>query len=167
MTTRDHLVYGLQEQYSFTRDVLPQVDLLHHDCASKRLCRVLQEQRDGLRGEMEVLDRALNLLGGRFRDERSLLAPALKEGLGRFRHQMNPSREQFDIQAALLLMQVIQISRGVYQGTVELARAIGEQDVALLLEENLHRQTQGLKMLLTFLPQLAQEVTRAEARRAA
>ena len=59
------------------------------------------------------------------------------------------------------------MSVAAFQGEAEMARAIGEQDVALLLEENLHRQTQGLEAMQAFIPQLMGRVSRSEARRAA
>lgn len=167
MTTRDHLIYHLQEQYAFQRDFLPLLNEMEHGGSDEHLRLLLHEEHEGLRNEMETLDRGLSLLGARFKQESNAVVPALRETTERFKHRMNPTPEHRDIHAALEVMKVSLMSVAEYQGDAEMARAIGEQDVALLLEENLHRQTQGLERLQAFIPQLIAKVSKSEARRAA
>ena len=167
MTTRDHLVYHMQEQYAFERDYLPLLNEMEHSGTDEQLRQLLREERDGLRNEMETLDRGLSLLGARFRAERSPLVPGFKEAIERFKHRLNPSPDHRDIESALEVLRVSLMAVAEYQGDAELARAIGEQDVALLLEENLHSRTESLETLQAFIPQLINKVSKSEARRAA
>ena len=167
MTTRDHLVYALQNMYSFSRDFLALLDSMIHECGSDELRCVLQLQHDGIKSELEPLERALNVLGAKIKMERSVLVPAIKETAARFKHQMNPSQEQLDVHSLLVTMRVTSLMRGTYQGDIELARAVGEQDIVTLLQENLHRQAAGLRSLQALASTLTQEVGRKEMRHAA
>lgn len=167
MTTRDQLVFALQDQYAFLRDFLPVLNVLRHDVDNQHLHRLLDQERDGMQGEMETLDRALNLLGARYTCERSPLAPGFREKLDRFKHRHSPAQEQLGIYAVITMMAVAQLLIGGYQGDAELASAIGEQDVATLLEENAQRQQAGLRALQRFASPHIRDIGQAEARPAA
>lgn len=167
MTTRDHLIYQMQSLYSFQRDFPALLDSMIHECGNTELRRTLQRRHDTLNNGLEPLERAINVLGAQYKMERSTLVPAFKEALSRFKHQMNPSQEQLDIHAVLLMVNVFSLTRGAYQGAIELARAVGEQDVTKLLEENLQQLEAGLRELTTLAPGIIQEVSLKEIRRAA
>lgn len=169
MTTRDHLVHHLQELYAFERDFLPWLAEAQHQCSNDRLRYLLLHERENMRSDMESLDRALNLLSARYKQERDAVVPGLKEASARFRRQMTSSREQWNIHLALVAIKVAHLLQGTFVGDVEMARAIGEQDVAKLLEETSQRQQDGLATLEAFLPQLIAEVNSGsgEARKAA
>jgi len=167
MTSRDHLVILLQQMYSFHRDVLPLLDSLHHLADDERVRRALQTQHDGVRGEMETVEQALNLLGVRFKLEHSTLAGSLKEASDRFRRQQSPTRDQLAVHMLLTALAAAGIARSQYQVAVEMAQAIGEGDVARLLEEMDHREVVGQADLGELAPQLLQEITLREIRRAA
>jgi len=167
VTTRDHLIYQLQVLYAFDRDVLPIMDSMIHEDGNAELRQILQRQHDGIKGELEPLERALNLLGAQYKMERSPITPALKEALERFKHQMNPAQDQLDIHALLLMMHTSHVIISEYKGGIELARAVGEQDVVTLLEENCQRHTAGLNEMENFAPTLIQQVSRQEINRAA
>ena len=154
MTTRDHLIYHLQELYSFERDYLPLLMEAAHTAGNERLKELLLVEHEGLRNEMETLERALNLLSARYKQEHTPLVPGFKEATERFKHQLNPSQEQLDIHAATETLKVAQMLIGAYWVDVELARAIGESDVALLLEETLQRETQSRDALHQYLPRV-------------
>ncbi|HEY3415245.1 MAG TPA: DUF892 family protein [Armatimonadota bacterium] len=167
MTTRDHLIAHVQDMYAFARDYLPVLHAQGRMCRLERLRDLLGQQHADLRDEMETLERVLNLLSARFTMERSPIVPGLEQASRRFRYRMNPSREQLDLHLALETLAVSQLIIGKYQGEIELARAIGEQDVVLLLQENLTRQEQGQRALRQFLPTLLQEAGPEEIRRVA
>ncbi|MHB9131435.1 MAG: DUF892 family protein [Armatimonadota bacterium] len=167
MTTRDHLIYHLQENYSILRDLLPQLDVMHHQSGNGRLRELLQQHHKTLQGEMDVLERSLNLLSAEFKMERSTIVPALKEATERFKHRMNPSQEQLDIHWATEMLKVGYLMRAAYQGDTAMAQAIGEQDVARLLDENLQREVDDLQAMRKFLAQLLRDVSKGEARQAA
>ena len=109
----------------------------------------------------------LALLGGRYKMERNVLNPGLEEATQRFKRQMSPSREQLDIYTLLQVLAIVQLVRGAYAGDIELARALGEQDVVKLLEENDGRQADMLKTLQALAPLLIQGISRGEAQQAA
>lgn len=167
MTTRDHLVYRMQEQYAFLRDYLPLLDAMRHEAGDQRLAQLLAQQHEAIRGEMETLERGMSLLGAHIRLDHNPLAPALKEARSRFKQQMNPAREQLDIYALLTLQDLARSLGAGYEANIELARAIGEGDVAKVLEENAQRQQEGYIMVRALMTTLVQEISRAEARRAA
>ena len=167
MTTRDHLIYRLQDQYAFHRDLLPLLDAMHHEAGAEQLRTVLTQQRERIRTDLETLERALDLLGGRYKMEHNVLDPGVHEATQRFKRQMNPAREQLDIYVLLLLISLGELSQGAYWGDIELARALGEQDVVKLLEENNARQTETLHVMHALAPVLIQGVSRGEARQAA
>ena len=167
MTTRDYLIVLLQGAHALHRDVLPMLDNLRHQSTDGRVQLALQTQHDGLRGEMETAEQALNLLGARFTLEHSVPGRGLKEAGDRFRHQHAPTREQLDVHALLLALTAAGIARGMYQGAMGMAQAIGEQDVAKLLEEMDHRQVIGQADLGELIPRLLQEIEARGARRAA
>ena len=167
MTTREHLIYHLQELYAFHRDFLPLLDSMRHESGNERLRDLLHDMHEGLKSEMEILERALNLLGGQYKHERNAVVPGLKEDTQRFKHQMNPSQEQLDIHSALEALKVAHFAIGAYFGDMELARSLGEQDVVTLLQENLQRQRNGEKSIQQYMPALVQGITRAETRHAA
>jgi len=167
MTTRDQLIYRLQDQYAFHRDMLPLLNLLRHEAGASTLRTLLTRQHDEMRTDLETLERVLSLLGGRYKQEHHLLSAGFSEATQRFKHQMNPSREQLDIYALLMLIDVGQMEHGAYQGDIDLARALGEQDVVKLLEEIDHRQTDTVNALRQYAPTLIGGVSRGEARQAA
>lgn len=167
MNTREHLIYLLQDHYSFERDYLAHLLELHHGCRNERLRALLDEEHIGLRSEMDTTERCLHLLGARYKQERNAVVPGIKEASQRFVHQTNPTRDQMDIHSALEVLKVARMIAGGYEGDIELARAIGEQDVAKLLEENLARQMQSITGLQRFLPKLVTDISRSEASRAA
>lgn len=167
MTTREMLVYLLQDTYAFHRDVLALLDRYHHEASDDRVRRVLQTQRDGVRGEMETTERALNLLGARFTMEHSVPGRGLVEASERFRHRMQPTRPQLEVLALLTMQDAAAVARAKYQSAAELARALGEQDVARLVEEMDYRQTLGQGDVAEVLPQLIAESYGGEQRRAA
>ena len=167
MTTREHLVLLLQEMYSFHRDMLPLLDSLRHMGGDRRVRSVLQTQHDGVRGEMETAERALDLLGARFSMEHSILAAGLKEYSDRFRHRGSPERAILEVQALQIALTAAGIARSRYRGAMEMALAIGEQDVARLLEEMDSREVIGQADLGELMPQLIQEINAGEIRRAA
>jgi len=167
MMTREHLVQLLQEMYAFHRDTLPLLDSLRHMANDKRVRSVLQTQHDGVRGEMETAERALNLLGARYSMEHSILAAGLKEDSDRFRHRQSPERALIEVHALLVVLTAAGIVRSKYQGAMEMAQAIGEQDVTRLLEEMDGREVTGQADLGELMPQLIQEINAREIRRAA
>lgn len=167
MTTRTHLVHHLQDIYSFVRDFLPLLREMEHASKDERLHRLLRADHDAMQNGMETIERALNLLGARYKMERSPMVAALREETERFKHQMNPTPEHMEIHHLLGALKVAQITSSAYQGEIELARAIGEQDVATLLEENLQREAQSIATLRDLLPRLATEISRSESRQAA
>ncbi len=167
MTTREMLVYVLQETYAFHRDALSLLDRLHHEASDERVRRVLQTQRDGVRGEMETSERALNLLGARFTLEHSVLGRGVQEVGERFRHRLGPSRPQLEILALFAALDCAAIARSKYQAAAELARTLGEQDVVRLLEEMDYREVIGQGDLAGVLPLLLAESYGGEQRRAA
>lgn len=167
MTTREQLIYHLQALYSLYRDYLPQLEEARHEGDGDEQARLLAMQHDAIRAEMETLEQALNLLSARYKMEHSAVAAGFKEVTGRFRHQMNPSREQLTIYALLAALSLAHLAVGKYQGDIELARAVGEQDVAMLLEENLRRQTECQRALRAATPKLIQELSAAEGQQAA
>ena len=167
MTTRDHLVHHLQELYAFERDFLPWLAEAQHQSTSDRLRYLLLHERENMRSDLESLERALNLLSARYKQERNAVVPGLKEASARFQRQMAPSREQWDIHLALETIKVAYMLQGTFVGEIEMARAIGEQDVAKLLEETQQRQQDGLDTLEAFLPQLIADVNSGETRKAA
>jgi ferritin-like metal-binding protein YciE len=167
MTIREHLVVLLQEIHAFHRDVLPLLDSLRHLADDERVRRVLQTQHDGIRGECETANQSLEQLGARFTMGQSVLAFSLKEASERFRHQMSPSRAQLDIHALLIALAAAGIARSKYQGAVGMALALGEQQVARMLEEMDQREVMGQGDLGDVLPQLIQEAGAGETREAA
>jgi ferritin-like metal-binding protein YciE len=167
MTTRDQLIFHLQEEYSFLRDFLPLLDTLHHEVGHANLAARLQQEREGIRTDLETLERALNVMGAHYKMERSAVAPGFKEAMLRFKAQMVPPREQIDIFALLDAVKVAQLAIGAYQGLRELARAVGEMDVATLLTENLQREQETVSALLALAPELLRAIGGAEARWAA
>lgn len=167
MTTRDQVIYQLQDLYAFQRDILPLLDELHHESGNGQLRELLGRQRDSLRSELETLEQSLNLLGARHKMERNPVALAFKEATQRFKHQANPSQEQLDLFTLTKLTAVSELMLGVLRGMRELAVAIGEQDVARLLEESRVRLDGHLHTLRDFTPTLLQDIGGAEARRAA
>lgn len=167
MTTREMLVYVLQEIYAFHRDTLSLLDRLHHEATDDRVRRVLQTQRDGVRGELETAERALNLLGARFIMEHSVPGRGVVEASERFRQRMQPARAQLEVLALLATLDAAAIARGKYQGAAELARVLGEQDVVRLLEEMDYREVIGQGDLAGLLPVLLTEHYGGEQRRAA
>ncbi len=167
MTTRDHLIYYLQDIFAFHRDYLPLLDAMRHEAAGDELRRVLAEVHESMKVEMETLERALNLLGARIKMEHSVLDAGLKEARQRFKRQLSPSREQLGIHSLLWQMQTAQMTLGAYRGSIELARVLGEQDVVKLLEENAQRQEENLAALVAQAPRLIQEVSYGETRKAA
>lgn len=167
MMTREHLVLVLQEMYSFHRDLLPLLDSLRHMANDKRVRSVLQTQHDGVRGEMETAERALDLLGARYSMEHSILAAGLKEDSDRFRHRQSPERSLLEVHALLVALTATGIVRSKYQGAMEMAQAIGEQDVARLLEEMDSREVTGQADVGELMPKLIQEINAREIRRAA
>ncbi|MHB9026302.1 MAG: DUF892 family protein [Armatimonadota bacterium] len=167
MTTRDHLVAHVQDQYAFVREYLAVLQAQRHRCGQARLRELLAQQHADMRDEMETLERVLNLLSARYTMERSPLVRALEETSRRFRHQRNPSHEQLDIHFALEMLAVAQLLIGKYQGEIELARAVGEQDIALLLRENLTRHETNARALRQLFPSLVQGEERGEIRRVA
>lgn len=167
MTTREHLVLLLQEIYAFHRDLLPLLDSLRHMASDRRVRSVLQTQHDGVRGEMETAERALNLLGAHYSMAHSILAAGLKEDSDRFRHRESPERAILEVHALQTALTAAGIARSWYQGAMEMALAIGEQDVARLLEEMDTREVTGQADLGELMPQLIQEINAGEIRRAA
>lgn len=167
MTTRDHLIYHLQDRYGLIRDMLPLVNEALHDSGSEAMRQLLHTQRESQRAELETLERALNILGAQYKMERNPVAPGIREAAQRFRHQMNPTVDQQDIHALLGLLAVAHFVLGAYQGDLELARALGEQDVVTLLEENMQRTAVGAETLHSAARNLIDEVNRRETRRAA
>ncbi len=167
MTTRDQLIFHLQEEYSFLRDFLPLLDTLHHEVGHASLAARLQVEREGIRADLETLERALSVLGARYKMERSTVAPGFKEAMARFKAQLNPPREQLDVYALLDAVKVAQLAIGAYQGLRELARAIGEMDVVTLITENLQREQETVTALLTLAPDLLRGIGGSEARWAA
>ncbi len=167
MTTRDHVVHQLQLLYALHRDLLPMFDEMHHQAGYDPVRRVLDRQREDFRNEVERLERGLSLLGAQYKMERSAVASGFKEEVHRFKHQMNPAREQLDLHAVLDLLAIAHYLIGVYQGCAELLRTIGEQDVATLAEESRQQQQEHVRALEELLQDLAQEVAMIEARRAA
>ena len=167
MTTRDHLIYILQEVYSFHRDVLPVLDSLRHMSADARVRSVLQTTVDGIRGELETTERALNLISARYKMEHSALGVGIKEASDRFRHQISPSRAELDVHALQVAVTAAAIARSKYLGATEMARAIGEQDLVKLLEEMDQREVIGMADNAELAPQLIQEINAGEERRAA
>jgi len=167
MTTREHLIYRLQERYAFLADFLPMLDQIRHGTTDERLRKLEAHEHEELMGEIDTLERALNLLGAQYKLEHNPIDPALQESSRRFKHQMNPSAEQTDVHHILLLNAIAQYVAAGYQGDAELARGIGEQDVALLLEENLQRQHEGYRAMRSLMPAMVREMCRIEAQRAA
>lgn len=167
MTTREYLVVLLQEIYALHRDMLPLLDSLRHLAEDEPVRLVLQTQHDGLRGEREMAEQALNMLGARFKMEHSVQAASLKEASDRFRHQESPDREQLAIHALLTALAAAGIARGKYQGALEMALALGEQEATRRLEEMDRREVTGQADLGELLPQLIQEASAREGRRAA
>ncbi|HOS43396.1 MAG TPA: DUF892 family protein [Armatimonadota bacterium] len=167
MHTRALLVYRLQELYAFLRDMLPQVDAMHQRAVNEHLRVLLGRQREAWRSELDTLEQALNLLGARFTMEHSTLAPALHEAMARFRARANPTPDHQDIAATLDLMKAAHLAIGSYEGASELAHAIGEGDVARLLDENLDRQRESLTVLRDFALGLITAMSEEEGRKAA
>ncbi len=167
MSTREHLIIKLQEQYAFLRDYLPQLDAVIHQAANGRLRVLLRKQHDEMRAIVEALDRTLSLLGARYTLEHHPVAQAQKEATERFRHRLNPSREQLDMHVAIEALAVEQLLLGHTQGEAEMARAVGEPDVAKVLDETIQRQQTIITALHDCLPALIGEISRTEARRAA
>jgi len=167
MTIREHLVLSLQEIYAFHRDMLPLLDSLRHLAGDQRARIALQTQHDGVHGEQETANRALLQLDARFKMEHSVYAASLKEASDRFRHQESPAREQLEIHALLTALAATGIARSKYLGALEMALAIGEQDVARMLEEMDKREVIGQGDLAELLPQLIQEAGSGESRQAA
>ncbi len=104
MTTRDQLIYRMQEIYALQRDLLALLDTMRHESQVAELQQVLQHQHDITHAQLEPLERALNVLGAQYKMEHSPFVPVYKEVIARFKHQMNPSREQLDIYTLLLLL---------------------------------------------------------------
>lgn len=167
MGTRELLVYRLQELFGFDRDLLPILDVMHQRALSERLRVLLGRQRETLRAELDTLEQALNLLGARFSLEHSTLAPAFREAMARFRARTDPAPDIQDIAAVLDLMKTSHLALGAYEGAIELARAVGEGDVATLLDELLQQQAATLAVLRDFALTLIGEMGGEEGRKAA
>jgi ferritin-like metal-binding protein YciE len=167
MGTRELLVYRLQELYGFHHDLLPIFDAMHQRALSERLRVMLGRQRDMLRTELDTLEQALNLLGARFSLEHSTVAPAFREAMARFRARTDPPPDILDIATVLDLMKTAHLAIGTYEGSIELARAIGEGDVATLLDELLQHQVADLAALRDFALSLISEISEEEGRQAA
>jgi ferritin-like metal-binding protein YciE len=166
-TTRELLIFRLQEHYGFLRDILPLLDTAHQRAASEALRALLQTQREGIRGELDTLERALNLLGAQYRMERSAAASGVREAMARFQAQAAPTPEHYDIAVALDLLKLAQLAIAAYQGNSELVQAIGESDVVKLLEENIQREQDGLTALRDLAPRLISDAVNREFRQAA
>lgn len=167
MTTRDHLIHIVQEQYAFLRDFLPVVAEMRRDVRDNKVSRWLECEYTAYTDELETLDRVLNLLGARNAPTQSHLVPGATDTLRRFKELGAPSQEQLTIHAALTLFAVSQYLQGAYTGDVELARAIGEQDLALLLEENARQRAFGAKTWAKIAPAYIRQIGHAETRHAA
>jgi hypothetical protein len=167
MTTRDHLVYQLQAHYSCGRDLLPWLDLLHHRAGHEQPREMLAQVHAVLRSQLELLERALNLLGARYKQEHNPFPPAEHEATERFQHRMAPSQEQVEIYALLEVTHWLHWFNGAFQGEVDLAREIGEADVARLLTEGSEQLHAILEPLAVVRGATIRGVARTETRRAA
>ncbi|HEX2948862.1 MAG TPA: DUF892 family protein [Armatimonadota bacterium] len=167
MTTRDHLIYHMQDLYSFERDMIPLLLEMRSECNDDHIQQLLQDEGDAMRSEMDTIERGLNLLSTFFRQERNPLVPALKDAYQRFKRQTNPPAEQRDIYSALALFKAQHSCIAAYQGLIEMARAIGEQDVAMLMSENQQRQQRRSDSVQQYIPSLVSGTNRGESRQAA
>lgn len=165
MDLRDFFRLRCSQMLISERDIWQMNNLLSRQSHSPRLKEMLAAHSEPTRQQISNLEQVVDRLGGVIGPEESPLTQGLLRAHRQFM-EMNPPQELIDLYNGLESEKTEYFEMASYRQLIAMARHLGEDEVATMLEQNLHGEERMAEMLNGELPTLMLAFNR-EGRKAA
>ena len=164
MELRDYFRIRCSELLIMERDVWLLLNLMAQESAAPALKEMLAQRGDPARQRISNLEQIADRLDGVTGPQEQPLSQAMIRA-HRQLLELRPPRQIVDIQNALLTDEIEAFFVAAYTGLLALARQLGEQEIAPLLEQNLlseeHLRAKADSELPVLLSDLSAQLRRA------
>jgi len=156
MPLEKHLVVHLQEMLASERDYREYLDGWSDKVTNPQLKAAVRHQINDIQQEMDILRRCMSSLGATPRDE--LKSPLVQS----FRQEDEVTTEampdatpaDMDVHLCLSDIKFGHSEIGVYQGMIDMAKALNRWDLVDLLQENFRSEQRDIQQMQNLLPTL-------------
>lgn len=156
-TPRDLFLHELSDTYSAEQIILKMLPTLAEEAGDKTLSTALKEHEKETRQQIKNLDEVFKLLGEKPEQMTCFGAEGLKKEHDSFVKE-KPSEEVLTLFIAGAAGKTEQYEIESYTGLIDMAKLLGEKDVAKLLQENLKQEEAMSKKAEQLEKQLGQKL---------
>lgn len=139
-TLRDVLRLGLGEIYDAEQQVLAVLDEMETETESDEVRDRIRRHRDETRHQLENIERCIELLGAGAPRVRSGALRGIREARPHFRQEASPSGAVLEIFNLDTIGKIEGMEIAAYRTLIAQARALGDDDIRRLLEQNLRQE---------------------------
>lgn len=156
MPLEKHLVVHLQEMLASERDYREYLDGWSDKVTNPQLKAAVQHQINDIQQEMDVLRRCMSVMGASPKEGlKSPLVQAFRqEDEETMREMPNATPADMDVHICLFDIKFGHSEVGVYQGMIDMAKALNRSDVVDLLQENFRSEQRDVQQMQNLLPTL-------------
>ena len=178
MDVREYMQFRCSQMLAMEQDILQMLKQMTGEVQNSQLKQMFQQHQQPTQQQINNLEQVLNQLGGQHEQSQSFMV-RMKERLGMEAqgkapvtqammqaHQdfmsMDPPQYLIDLHDAMEGEKVEHMEIAEYRGLIGLARELGEDNIAQLLQQNLSGEQQARAMIEDSLPTLLPQLVRAE-----
>lgn len=157
MDLRDFMLLRCSEMLVMERDIWQMNNMMARECHNPRLKDALERHSEPTRQQISNLEQVVDRLGGMTGPDESPVTQGMMRAHRLF-IDMKPPQNLIDINDALEGDKVEHMEIAGYTGLIALARQLGENDIAQLLQQNLQGEEQMRSRVESDLPSLLSEL---------
>jgi ferritin-like metal-binding protein YciE len=159
MPLDQHLMVHMQEIYADARNYRNLLNGWSDQLRNQQLRTMIAQQIHEIGDQLDNLRQCLLIMGSA--PDEAMLSPVVdalqREDQITHRAIPNMSPADMDVHVAMTDISFGQMEIGAYQGMVDMARELGQQDVATMLQHNLEEEQDDIWQMQQLLPELIRE----------
>ncbi len=161
---RELFLHELGDMLTAEKTIEKALPKLRQEATDDALARGFEHHLDETRQQIENLERVFESLGERPKAERCPGIEGIKAEHDEFMRERKPTEAICDLFLTGAAARTEHYEIAAYTGLVEMARALGERESALLLEENLRQEQEMLRAVESSSKRLMKQTLGAASR---
>ncbi len=161
---REVFLHELGDMLTAEKTIEKALPKLRQEATDDELARGFEHHLDETRQQIENLERVFESLGERPKAERCPGIEGIKAEHDEFMRERKPTEAICDLFLTGAAARTEHYEIAAYTGLVEMARALGERESALLLEENLRQEQEMLRAVESSSKRLMKQTLGAASR---
>ncbi len=161
---RELFLHELGDMLTAEKTIEKALPKLRQEATDDELARGFEHHLDETRQQIENLERVFESLGERPKAERCPGIEGIKAEHDEFMRERKPTEAICDLFLTGAAARTEHYEIAAYTGLVEMARALGERESALLLEENLRQEQEMLRAVESSSKRLMKQTLGAASR---